>query len=189
MPPPLNLLLVPGSLRDGSTNAAFLATVTHVTPPGVTTRTYTGTARLPHFDPGDDHPPVPDEVARLRAEVHRADAVLICTPEYAGALPGSFKNLLDWLIGDADDRSINGKPVAWVNVSSSPTGARDAHHSLRLVLGYAGARVVDAACGRVAVSRSDVRDGRAVGGAAEHEARRVVTALTASLGAPTRAAD
>lgn len=25
---------------------------------------------------------------------------MFCTPEYAGALPGSFTNLLDWTVGD-----------------------------------------------------------------------------------------
>ena len=34
-------------------------------------------------------------VAGLRAAIGAAGALLFCTPEYAGALPGSFKNLLD----------------------------------------------------------------------------------------------
>lgn len=51
---------------------------------------------LPHFDPDDDREgaPPPPPVAELRAEVATADALLLTTPEYAGALPGSFKNLL-----------------------------------------------------------------------------------------------
>ncbi|WP_306796085.1 NAD(P)H-dependent oxidoreductase [Nocardia sp. XZ_19_369] len=28
-------------------------------------------------------------------------SVLFCTPEYAGTLPGSLKNLLDWTVGRA----------------------------------------------------------------------------------------
>ena len=54
--------------------------------------------------------------------------MLFSTPEYAGALPGSFKNLLDWTVGDDQPGSMNGKPVAWVNVS--PRGAEHAHESL-----------------------------------------------------------
>lgn len=91
--------------------------------------------------------------------IKEADAILICTPEYAGGLPGSFKNLLDWTVGGGE---IYGKPVAWINVSSvaAPTGGRDAHDSLRKVLTYAGAKIVDEACARIPVSRADVADGQ-----------------------------
>lgn len=47
-----------------------------------------------------------DVVADLRAEIHRSDAVVVSSPEYAGALPGSFKNLLDWTIGDDQPGSM-----------------------------------------------------------------------------------
>ena len=44
--------------------------------------------------------PLPAAVEDLRGQIAgRRDALLICTPEYAGALPGSFKNLLDWTVG------------------------------------------------------------------------------------------
>ena len=80
----------------------------------------------------------------MRAQIRNVDAVLFSTPEYAGALPGSFKNLLDWAVGDDHPGSMNGKPVAYVNVS--PRGAALAHASLRSVLGYLGAVIVEAAC-------------------------------------------
>ena len=54
------------------------------------------------------------------ATIADADAVMFSTPEYAGALPGSFLNLLDWTIGGGE---IYEKPVAWINVATSPTGA------------------------------------------------------------------
>ena len=65
--------------------------------------------------------------------------MLISTPEYAGALPGSFKNPLDWTIGDGE---IYDKPVAWINTAgpAAPSGGADAHDSLRKVLGLAGRR-------------------------------------------------
>ena len=104
-----------------------------------------------------DRDPLPPPVQELRDAVHAADALLICTPEYAGALPGAFKNLLEWLIGDNDPRSISGKPVGWINVSTGPTGARDAHESLRIVLTYAGARIV--LSDSITVPRSAIADG------------------------------
>jgi chromate reductase, NAD(P)H dehydrogenase (quinone) len=98
-------------------------------------------------------------VVDVRTAIHAADAMLFCTPEYAGALPGSFKNLLDWTIGDDHPRSIYKKPVAWFNASAAPTGAADAHDSLRKVLHYAHAEVIEAACIAIPVTRQMVHDG------------------------------
>ena len=78
--------------------------------------------------------------------------MLICTPEYAGTLPGSFKNLLDWTVGGVE---IGDKPVGWVN-AAAPGRGEGAEATLRSVLGYTGARVVDAACARVPVERGMV---------------------------------
>jgi NAD(P)H-dependent FMN reductase len=151
------ILLLSGSLRAGSTNAAVLATARAVAPEGVDAVLYEGTASLPHFNPDDDPDggPVHPEVAELRAALRGADAVLICTPEYAGALPGAFKNVLEWTVGDA---STYHKPVAWINASSpaAPTGGQDAHDSLRKVLGYVGADIVEGAVTRLPVPRSAV---------------------------------
>ena len=80
-----------------------------------------------------------------------ADAVLFCTPEYAGSLPGSFKNLLDWTVGDG----LYAKPVGWINASAQ--GAADgAHHTLRVVLGYVSADIVEDACVKIPVRRDAV---------------------------------
>lgn len=149
------ILLICGSLRAGSGNAAVLGTVATLT----ASKTYTGLAGLPHFNPDDDRDPLHPAVASLRAAIKEADAVMICTPEYAGGLPGSFKNLLDWTVGGGE---MYGKPVAWINASSiaAPTGGRDAHDSLRKVLTYAGAKIVEEACVKIPISRADVADGQ-----------------------------
>jgi NAD(P)H-dependent FMN reductase len=102
------------------------------------------------------HSALPERAAALRARIRKADAVLFSTPEYAGALPGSFKNVLDWAVGDDQPGSLNGKPVAWVNVS--PRGADHAHESLRTVLGYLGATIVESACRNIPVTREAVDD-------------------------------
>src|SRR6202034_3265839 len=108
------------------------------------------------FNPDRDVDPLPAAVAELRSQIRAAGAVVFSTPEYAGALPGSLKNLLDWTIGDAKTASIYRKPVAWINVS--PRGAADAHESLRKVLGYASATIVDTACVEFAVTGAMVGD-------------------------------
>lgn len=148
------ILLLCGSLRAGSTNEALLRTAAAVLPAGATSSWYTGMAELPHFNPDDDREPLHPVVTDLRARIAAADALLICTPEYAGGLPGSFKNLLDWTVGGVE---IGGKPTAWINASSrGPQGAAGTHASLRAVLGYTDAAIVDGACARIPVPRESV---------------------------------
>lgn len=183
-----SVLLVSGSLRGASTNSAALRTIAADPPPGVAARAYDGLGGLPHFNPDDDREDgtVDAAVRALRAAVHDADALLLCTPEYAGALPGSFKNLLEWLVGDADERSVSGKPVAWINVApaAAPTGSADAHESLRKVLGYVGAAIVEDACVRVPVDRRALDDRGLI---ADERVREGLRAAVAALAEAARA--
>ncbi len=149
------ILLLCGSLRSGSTNHAMLDTAAQLLPLQVLALRFDAMHQLPHFNPDDDHDPLPDAVRALRSQIAACDALLISTPEYAGALPGSFKNLLDWTIGGGE---IYGKPVAWINTAgpASPSGGADAHDSLRKVLHYAGTELVEEACVRIPVLARDI---------------------------------
>jgi NADPH-dependent FMN reductase len=83
--------------------------------------------------------------------------VLFCTPEYAGSLPGSLKNLLDWTVRGGE---LYEKPVAYVGVAADGRGA-GAEATLRAVLGYVGAAMLEEACVRVYVAHDAVGpDGR-----------------------------
>lgn len=150
----VNLLLISGSTRAHSTNAAALAAVADSAPPTATTTIYRGLSALPAFNPDDDHDPLPDEVATLRQLIRSADAVLFCTPEYAGTLPGSFKNLLDWTVGGT---AMTDKPAAWINVAA-PGRGHGAVSTLETVLGYVGAQLIPTSCITVPVGRDDVDD-------------------------------
>lgn len=84
----MSLLLISGSLRNGSTNTALLRTAHAI---DADTELFTGMGALPHFSPDDDGDDLPAAVRDLRAATGRAEALLVCTPEYAGALPGSSR--------------------------------------------------------------------------------------------------
>ena len=152
MAPQVRILLVSGSTRAGSTNTAALRAAHAFDDERITTVLYDGLAELPAFNPDHDHDPLPPAVTRLREQIAAADGVLFCTPEYAGALPGSFKNLLDWTVGGPE---MYGRPVAWINVAA-PGRGENADASLRIVLGYVGAAIVEPAVRRVVVGRADV---------------------------------
>src|SRR3954471_5365514 len=169
----MSLLLISGSLRDGSTNTALLRTAQAI---DADTELFARMGELPHFNPDDDGDDLPAAVVELRAAVGRADAALVCTPEYAGALPGSFKNLLEWLVGGGEGYR---KPIAWVNLSrpAPPPGGADAHDSLRKVVGYISMEIVEEACVRIPVTRDAVGDDGLIADPAIRE--RLAAALAA----------
>jgi chromate reductase, NAD(P)H dehydrogenase (quinone) len=143
------IALVSGSTRSGSTNTAALRTIAELAPPSVHTRLYEGLTDLPAFVPDAEGGPAVDD---LRRQLAAADAVLICSPEYAGTLPGSLKNLIDWTVGSGE---LYRKPVAFINVAAPGRGS-GADATLRTVLGYVDADIIEAACVRVTVAREEV---------------------------------
>ena len=112
----IHLLAISGSLRAGSSNTEVLRALTVLAPPQVVVRQFEGLATLPAFNPDLDAEGMaaPASVQELRAQVQAADAVVICSPEYAHGVPGSLKNALDWLVSVPE---VVFKPVALVNAS------------------------------------------------------------------------
>jgi chromate reductase, NAD(P)H dehydrogenase (quinone) len=149
---PFHLVLISGSLRSHSVNSAVIATIAHMVPTGARAVIYQRMGELPHFNPDNDRDPLPEPVTDLRETLRRADAVLLSTPEYAGSMPGSFKNLLDWTVGSG---GLYGLPVGWINPSAQ-CGAQDTYHALRIVLGRAGADIVETACADIPLPRDAI---------------------------------
>jgi chromate reductase len=144
------ILLISGNTRAASLHTAALRTVAGLAPPEITAVLYGGLRDLPAFVPGE-HPP-PDRVAQLRQEVAAADAVLFSTPEFAGSIPGSLKNLADWLVDGGD---LSGKPAAWLSLAV-PGQDEAACAALETVLGHAGARMLWPACIRIPIDPARV---------------------------------
>jgi chromate reductase len=71
--------------------------------------------------------------------VTRADGVLIATPEYAGGMPGSLKNALDWLVGTGE---LYDKQVAIMSAAPSPERGQHARRWVEETVGYQGSHVV-----------------------------------------------
>jgi chromate reductase, NAD(P)H dehydrogenase (quinone) len=147
------VLVISGSTRSASTNAAFARTAGDCAPAGVEVSIFDDLAGLPHFNPDDDREPLPQAVFALRSRIGAADAVVFCTPEYAGTLPGSVKNLLDWTVGGTE---FTDKPVAWAKVAADARRGEGAHSTLATVLTYVQARIVDDACRHIPIAREAV---------------------------------
>jgi NAD(P)H-dependent FMN reductase len=136
----MKILALSGSLRAGSSATALAEALVALAPPGVTVTLYDELESIPPFHPDRDRegdvPPA--AVARLRAAITGADAVVISTPEYAFGVPGVLKNALDWTVASGD---FAGKPTAAISSSPSDLGGDKAHASLVLTLGAMQSRL------------------------------------------------
>jgi NAD(P)H-dependent FMN reductase len=147
---PLRILAISGSLRAQSSNTVLLRAAAELAPATMRVDLFSGLDALPHFNPDIDGPKATPAVRRLRASIDRADALLICSPEYAHGVPGSLKNALDWLVSGIE---IVEKPVGVLNASPRSTHA---HASLAETLRTMAAVVVDGASRTVPLSGRDL---------------------------------
>lgn len=137
----MRLVTLCGSLRARSSNRTVLRAYASLAPQDAVVVHYERMGLLPHFNPDLDGEgaSAPDEVVTLRTLLATADAVIVSTPEYVHALPGAFKNALDWLVSDP---AFAGKPVVILHVARGSTWALD---SLREVLRTMSADLIEEA--------------------------------------------
>lgn len=109
----MQLLALSGSLRAASTNTALLQALVRQARPPITVALYQELGQLPLFSP-DLEDNTPPEVQRFAAAIKQADGLVIACPEYIHALPGAFKNALDWLVSRDE---LIGKPIALLHAS------------------------------------------------------------------------
>jgi chromate reductase len=138
------VLGISGSLRKQSSNTWLLSSIGGMMPAGMEFRIYEGLASLPHFSPdldGDESQSL-EAVREWREELRAADAIVLCTPEYARGVPGSLKNVLDWVVSSGE---FMNKPTAVISASPHPDGGATALQSLILTLKMMSATIPDEA--------------------------------------------
>ncbi len=135
----MKILAISGSLRAASANSRVVGALPLLAVPGVEVSIYGGLGGLPLFNP-DLEDSLPAPVAELRRAVGAADALVICSPEYAHGVAGAMKNALDWLVPSVE---FPGVRAAIINASPH------AHHAvahLRGTLQVMSAQLVEDAC-------------------------------------------
>ncbi len=126
MSTPIKILAISGSTRKQSSNHLLIKALATLYKERITIDLFEGLTELPHFNPDldMDHSLAPAPVADFRARIQAADAVLICTPEYAIGVPGTLKNAIDWTVSSME---FSKKPVALITAGTS---GYHAHKSL-----------------------------------------------------------
>ena len=164
------ILGISGSLRERSYNTALLRAAAELAPPDVELEIF-DLSEIPLYNDDVEAVGDPEPVARLRAAVAEADALLIATPEYNRGTSGVLKNAIDWLSRPALASVLRWKPVAIMGASSGRGGTRRAQQQVRDALDFPGAVVVEAARGRDPGRVGAVRPGTAAHGRGRRRGR------------------
>jgi chromate reductase len=127
----LDVLVICGSLRKGSYNAALARTLPSLAPPGMKPRAAPAFAGLPVYNFDEHQAGGTPPIALAWADAIRsADAVVIVSPEYNWSIPGGLKNAIDWS-SRMKDQPFAGKPVALQSAATGLLGGSRMQYHLR----------------------------------------------------------
>jgi chromate reductase, NAD(P)H dehydrogenase (quinone) len=127
----LDVLVICGSLRKGSYNAAMARTLPGLAPPGLKLRTAPSFETLPiyNFDLQQSSG-FPAEANAWADAVRSADGVIVVSPEYNWSIPGGLKNAIDW-VSRMKEQPFKDKPVALQSAAGGILGGSRMQYHLR----------------------------------------------------------
>jgi chromate reductase, NAD(P)H dehydrogenase (quinone) len=139
----VRLLVFEASLRSGSLNDQLASLAASVVQQydGVVDRARMAEFDCPSYDADVEREAgIPAGAERLRQRLDAADAFVIVSPEYNASMPGTLKNVIDW-VSRARPQPFNGKQGLLLSASPSMTGGNRGLWALRVPLEHLGARV------------------------------------------------
>lgn len=139
-----NILMVVGSLREGSFNRQLMLAIAAEFDGRANVRELSY-VDLPWMNQDSEYP-APAEVERMRDELAWADGLWFVCPEYNGFFPGHVKNVVDWMSRPVVPRdygtvAIAGK-AATVSGCAGRSGSRTMQTQLVRLLESVRARVM-----------------------------------------------
>jgi len=127
----LDVLVICGSLRKGSFNAALARMLPPLAPAGMALRPAASFGNFPIYDADiQTANGFPDEVNAWAEAIRRADGVIIVSPEYNWSIPGGLKNAIDW-VSLMKEQPFKEKPVALQSAAGGILGGSRAQYHLR----------------------------------------------------------
>jgi chromate reductase len=139
---PLHFVVMVGSLRKASFNAAIARALPALAPDGVTIEPLPSVGGFPLYNHDGQDKGFPPIVTTAAEAIRKADGVIIVTPEYNHSIPGVLKNAIDW-ISRLPNQPFGGKPIALETSSPSLFGGLRAQLHLRHVFVYLDGRVLN----------------------------------------------
>ena len=128
---PLDVLVICGSLRKGSYNAALARMLPGLAPAGLVLRPAPSFAEIALYNADIQAASGFPAGANAWADAIRAaDGVIIVSPEYNWSIPGGLKNAIDW-VSRMKEQPFNDKPVALQSAAGGILGGARAQYHLR----------------------------------------------------------
>ena len=138
---PLRFVVMVGSLRKGSFNAAIARALPLLAPEGVSIAPLGSVGDFPLYNHDLQLQGFPAAVLAMADAIRAADGVIIVTPEYNHTIPGGLKNAIDW-ISRLPDQPFAAKPVALESASQGLWGGLRAQLALRQMFVYLDGRLL-----------------------------------------------
>jgi chromate reductase, NAD(P)H dehydrogenase (quinone) len=138
---PLRFVVMVGSLRKGSFNAAIARALPLLAPEGVSIAPLGSVGDFPLYNQDLQVQGFPAAVLAMADAIRAADGVIIVTPEYNHSIPGGLKNAIDW-ISRLPDQPFAAKPVALESASQGLWGGLRAQLALRQMFVYLDGRLL-----------------------------------------------
>ncbi|SRR5258706_8877616 len=123
-----NVFVIIGSASKSSANQKLIDSLADLLKDDFNLAIYNDLKNLPHFDPelSTGNPPKP--IVEFRKAIEKADAILICTPEYVFSIPSGLKNAIEWCVATT---VFSDKPVGLITASAD---GQKGHQELQLIM-------------------------------------------------------
>jgi chromate reductase, NAD(P)H dehydrogenase (quinone) len=138
---PLRFVVMLGSLRKGSFNAAIARALPLLAPEGVSITPLGSVGDFPLYNHDVQLEGFPAVVLAMADAIRAADGVIIVTPEYNHTIPGALKNAIDWL-SRLPEQPFAAKPIALESASQGLWGGLRAQLALRQMFVYLDGRLL-----------------------------------------------
>jgi chromate reductase len=139
----LDVVVICGSLRDGSYNAMVAHALPELAPDEMSIRLAPSFEDFPLYNADiQNEEGFPEPVIAFADAIRSADGIVVVSPEYNFSIPGGLKNALDW-VSRVDDQPFANKPVAIQSASPSPLGGGRVQYHLRQLMVFLDALVLN----------------------------------------------
>ena len=127
----VNVLVICGSLRKGSYNAAVARALPALAPSNMKLKDASSFGTFPLYNQDlKDASGEPSDVLTWASEIRNADGVIIVSPEYNWSIPGGLKNAIDW-VSRVKDQPFANKAVCLQSCSMGILGGARMQYHMR----------------------------------------------------------
>ncbi len=129
-----NIFAIIGSASSNSSNLKIVEKIASLAENDFQITIFNDLKSLPHFDPELSANNPPKQIVDFRTAIEKADAIIICTPEYVYSIPSGLKNAIEWCIATT---IFTDKPTGLITAAA---GGEKGQEELQLIMKTAMAK-------------------------------------------------